>query len=157
VFQPRFEQSTSWMQVCSVTVTAACLAKVQCKRCGAYVTRCLKMILCYRNHPEEVHRLIPWLNRELQAILRSPGLSARVLDLVISQLPHCHIQSSQFRFQLESYLREHNNHFIHEFYIFARSPYDMIGFDENALYSERSNFWVCVLELYMNLCFICWN
>lgn len=89
----------------------------------------------FRNHPEEMHRLIPWLNRELQAIIRSPGLSARVLDLVISQLPHHHIHSREFRSQLGTYLREHYNHFIHEFYVFARSPYDMIGFDENARYT----------------------
>ncbi|XP_069675057.1 E3 ubiquitin-protein ligase Topors-like isoform X2 [Periplaneta americana] len=90
----------------------------------------------FRSHPEEVHRLIPWLNRELQAILRSPGLSARVLDLVITQLPRHHMQSPEFRFQLGHYLREHYDHFIHEFYTFARSPYDMIGFDENANYSN---------------------
>ncbi|XP_023706185.1 E3 ubiquitin-protein ligase Topors isoform X2 [Cryptotermes secundus] len=89
----------------------------------------------FRNHPEEMHRLIPWLNRELQVVMRSPGLAARVLDLVISLLPQHHIHSREFRSQLETYLREHYNHFIHEFYVFARSPYDMIGFDENARYS----------------------
>jgi E3 ubiquitin-protein ligase Topors len=112
------------------------------------------MIVCYRNHPEEIHRLIPWLNRELQAILQNPGLAARVLDLVISQLPHHHIQSREFRSQLETYLREHYNHFIHEFYVFARSPYDMIGFDENAHYSGFNNGWVCVHVLHMNFCVV---
>jgi E3 ubiquitin-protein ligase Topors len=104
-----------------------------------------------------MHRLIPWLNRELQAILQGPGLAARVLELVLGQLPHHHIQSREFRFQLETYLREHFNHFIHEFYVFARSPYDMIGFDENARYSVRNNGWVCAHVLYINLCFACCN
>jgi E3 ubiquitin-protein ligase Topors len=101
-----------------------------------------------------MHRLIPWLNRELQAIMRSPGQAARVLDLVISLLPHHHIHSREFRSQLETYLREHYNHFIHEFYVFARSPYDMIGFDENARYSARNNIWVCAFVLFMNLCYL---
>jgi E3 ubiquitin-protein ligase Topors len=101
---------------------------------------CSNVIFYCRNHPEEVHRLIPWLNRELQAILRAPGLSALVLDLVISQLPHSHMLSEQFRRPLVSYLREHCDHFIHEFSSFASSPYDMIGFDENARYTVLSNF-----------------
>ncbi|PSN49562.1 hypothetical protein C0J52_09747 [Blattella germanica] len=54
----------------------------------------------FRNRPEEVHRLIPWLNRELQAIMRNPSLSARALDLVISQLSRYHMHSSEFRFEM---------------------------------------------------------
>jgi E3 ubiquitin-protein ligase Topors len=96
------------------------------------------------NHPEEVHRLIPWLNRELQAILLGPGLTARVLDIVITQLSRCHMQSAEFRSHLESYLRNHYDHFIHEFYTFARSSYDMFGFDQNASYYERNNYEVRV-------------
>jgi E3 ubiquitin-protein ligase Topors len=91
-----------------------------------------------------VHRLIPWLNRELQAILRGPGLAARVLDLVITQLSHNHMLSEEFRLSLVTYLRQHCDHFIHEFSAFAGSSYDMVGFDENAHYTVVNNFGVCV-------------
>ncbi|XP_021936963.1 E3 ubiquitin-protein ligase Topors-like isoform X2 [Zootermopsis nevadensis] len=101
----------------------------------------------FRNHPEEVHRLIPWLNRELQVILRSPGLSARVLNLVISQLPHNHMLSEEFRLPLSTFLRHHCDHFIHEFTSFAGSSYDMVGFDENAHYTVPNNFGDMVHEV----------
>lgn len=92
-----------------------------------------------RRHPEEMQRMIPWLSRELFAILRAPGISNHVLERVLDLLPNHEIHSRQFWTGVETYLRHHCDHFIHEFYNFARSPYDMIGFDENAVYSGRTN------------------
>jgi len=100
-----------------------------------------------RRHPEEMQRMIPWLSRELFAILRAPGISSLVLERVLDLLPNHEIHSRQFWSGVETYLRHHCDHFIHEFYNFARSPYDMIGFDENAVYSGRTNTPVCVFVM----------
>jgi hypothetical protein len=54
-----------------------------------------------------------------------------------------------------AYLRNHCDHFIHEFYNFARSPYDMIGFDENAVYSHRSNVLVSVVLVLLLFSYSC--
>ncbi len=35
------------------------------------------------------------------------------------------------------YLGTRTEHFQHEFYNFARSPYDLVGFDRNAAYEAR--------------------
>jgi E3 ubiquitin-protein ligase Topors len=94
-----------------------------------------------------MQRMIPWLSRELFAILRAPGISSIVLERVLDLLPNHEIHSRQFWSGVESYLRHHCDHFIHEFYNFARSPYDMIGFDENAVYSGRTNTPVCVIVI----------
>jgi len=100
-----------------------------------------------RRHPEEIQRMIPWLSRELFAILRAHGISSLVLERVLDLLPNHEIHSRQFWSGVETYLRHHCDHFIHEFYNFARSPYDMIGFDENAVYSGRINMPVCVIVM----------
>lgn len=98
------------------------------------------------HHPEEMQRMIPWLTRELYAVLRGPGLSRSALKRVLNLLSTHDIHSRQFWLWVESYLRNHCDHFIHDFYNFARSPYDMIGFDENAVYSGRSTIQMHVLH-----------
>ena len=106
--------------------------------------------------------MIPWLTRALYAVLRGPGLSRSALKRVLNLLQTHDIHSRQFWLGVESYLRNHCDHFIHEFYNFARSPYDMIGFDENAVYSGRSMIQVrivllrhcCVCYICMSLCFL---
>lgn len=40
---------------------------------------------------------------------------------------------------MEPYFQEHTVHFIHEFYNFARSPYDLYGYDNNVQYSQDYN------------------
>lgn len=38
---------------------------------------------------------------------------------------------------LRPYLRVYVDHFCHELYNYANSPYDMIGYDRNVRYSSR--------------------
>lgn len=49
------------------------------------------------------------------------------------------ITSTEFRREVEPYFREYTVHFIHEFYNFARSPYDIYGYDNNVQYSQDYN------------------
>ncbi|KAF0303222.1 E3 ubiquitin-protein ligase Topors [Amphibalanus amphitrite] len=90
----------------------------------------------YRNNPACTHRLVPWLNRELNAVLDSPALLAHVMEHVMQLITRLHILSPEFRAHLEPYMSPWTEHFVHEFYCFARSPYDMVGYDLNVQYRQ---------------------
>ncbi|XP_067002019.2 E3 ubiquitin-protein ligase Topors [Anabrus simplex] len=95
----------------------------------------------YRLNPAQVHRLVPWLNRELAALLpNNSGHRVVLLGLILHLLPQYPIRSLGFRSEVSNFLGGHTSHFLHEFYEFARSPYDMIGFDQAAHYVHISNY-----------------
>jgi len=52
-------------------------------------------------------------------------------------LTYCLCRSPEMRDLLLPYLGTRTEHFQHEFYNFARSPYDLVGFDRNAEYEAR--------------------
>lgn len=70
-----------------------------------------------------------------------------LVDLVMEQLLIHHICSRTFRNLLHEYLDIKTDHFVHEFYSFMRSPFDMIGYDRNVIYTNR---WV-----FYNICKKC--
>uniref|UniRef100_A0A0P4WH92 RING-type E3 ubiquitin transferase n=1 Tax=Scylla olivacea TaxID=85551 RepID=A0A0P4WH92_SCYOL len=93
----------------------------------------------YREQPALTHRLVPWVNRELAALLHSARIGvvlAEVMDL-IERYP---INSREFRRAVRPHLGSRTRHFVHEFYNFARSPYDMVGHDNAARYVTRYGF-----------------
>lgn len=93
----------------------------------------------FQLNPAMSHRLAPWLNRELNVLLAShENRLSYVLELILRLIKQYHIRSRPFREAIQSYLGSNTEHFIHEFYQFARSPYDMFGFDENAEYDARN-------------------
>lgn len=91
--------------------------------------------IVFRENPAQTHRIIPWLNRELAALLSDYaeiyGLQERIMEM-LCQYP---IQSTSFRTRLTTYFGSRTDHFIHEFYNFVRSPFDMIGYDRHISYS----------------------
>ncbi|CAG2055763.1 unnamed protein product [Timema podura] len=93
----------------------------------------------YRNNPTQVHRLVPWLNRELGVVLNNASHLALVLDLILHLITSFEIGSSEFRSRIVLYIGHNVDHFIHEFYTFASSPYDMIGFDESTTYFRNNS------------------
>ena len=94
----------------------------------------------FQLNPAMTHRLVPWLNRELNVLLVShENRLSYVLELILRLITQFHIRSRAFREAVQSYIGSHTEHFIHEFFQFARSPYDMYGFDENADYQPRNN------------------
>lgn len=94
----------------------------------------------FQLNPAMTHRLVPWLNRELNVLLASSHENrlSYVLELILRLIKQYHIRSRAFREAIQSYIAANTEHFIHEFYQFARSPYDMYGFDENADYEPRN-------------------
>ena len=93
----------------------------------------------FQLNPAMAHRLVPWLNRELVVLLANhENRLSFVLELILRLIEQHHIRSRHFRDALVQYMGANTEHFIHEFYQFARCPYDMYGFDENADYQPRS-------------------
>lgn len=101
----------------------------------------------FRNNPAARQRLVPWLNRELNALLfENTQLIMHLVDLVMEQLLLHHICSRTFRNLLHEYLDMKTDHFVHEFYSFMRSPFDMIGYDRNVIYANRPQSPAPILE-----------
>ncbi|KAF5307184.1 hypothetical protein FQR65_LT00700 [Abscondita terminalis] len=92
----------------------------------------------FRENPAARNRLVPWLNRELNALLSENTQQVmHLVDIIMDYLTRWHIRSRSFKRLLENYLTNKTDHFIHEFYNFMRSPYDMIGYDRHVIYSDR--------------------
>lgn len=92
----------------------------------------------YRNNPAVTHRLQPFLNRELNALM--PGRlddCLHVFDMIMNALPEYSIRSRRFRRMIEPYTLENTDHFIHEFYSFARSTLDFHAYDRAVLNVPR--------------------
>lgn len=89
----------------------------------------------YASNPACLHRLVPFLARELLALLWD---DERTIEYLISEILttiQLHsIRSNTLARKLNGYLGRYTKHFIHEFYTFARCPYDLAGFDRHARY-----------------------
>ncbi|CAF0976820.1 unnamed protein product [Didymodactylos carnosus] len=94
----------------------------------------------YRENPACLHRLVPFLARELLALLYNDERTIQLLIREILQsIQHNEIKSRRIKRQLAQYLGRHTKHFLHEFYSFAQCPYDVMGFDRYAIYANGSN------------------
>uniref|UniRef100_A0A8C6T8C9 E3 ubiquitin-protein ligase Topors n=1 Tax=Neogobius melanostomus TaxID=47308 RepID=A0A8C6T8C9_9GOBI len=65
----------------------------------------------YRRNPACLHRLVPWLKRELAVIYGAHG-----------------------SLELRPFLQGCTEHFLHEFISFAKSPFNMEAYDQQAVY-----------------------
>lgn len=88
----------------------------------------------YRENPAQVHRLMPWLNREMMWILSSFMPVSYMMGMLAEFLVTYDITSRQFRNHVSTYFHRFTSHFIHELTNFARSQYDMIGYDIHVQY-----------------------
>ncbi|XP_017835566.1 E3 ubiquitin-protein ligase Topors [Drosophila busckii] len=92
----------------------------------------------YRDNPAQMHRLMPWINRDIVCLLRNtPQTVSEVMQVMNDILPMINIPTRTFRRHLAPFLGGRTSHFIHELFNFARSPYDMIGYDRVVQYSAR--------------------
>ena len=91
----------------------------------------------FSRNPACTHRLVPWLNRELNVILHGDEHTEFILGLIIDLVQRFDIQSEEFREHIHPFTNRHTELFIHEFFNFARSPYDMVAYDRHAVYDEQ--------------------
>lgn len=84
-----------------------------------------------------VHRLVPWLNRELNVLC---GVDSQEAMTSILQLILIHpIRCPCFADQIARYTGRHTEHFVHEFHSYATTPYDLVGYDREANYVSHDN------------------
>ncbi|XP_014671645.1 PREDICTED: E3 ubiquitin-protein ligase Topors-like [Priapulus caudatus] len=89
----------------------------------------------YRENPACTHRLVPWLNRELNLLLApSVARATYVLELVLSLLLRHEVLSGRMHERLYPHLRRNTRRFLWELHNFARSPHDMVAYDRAATY-----------------------
>ena len=91
----------------------------------------------YRNNPAQTHNLVPWLDRELNALIEfDVHLIPRVIDLVVEIIQLFDIQDEKFHRQMLRHTGEKTKHFQHEFYHFARSTFDIMEYDLSVRYTD---------------------
>ena len=84
--------------------------------------------------------MVPWLNRELNAILGITGQHSRqahLLTQIMDWITLYSIGSPDLSERLLPHLGTNTEHFLHELLQFARSPYDLTGYDRNVRYERR--------------------
>lgn len=95
-----------------------------------------------------MHRLVPWLNRELHYLLNENiGHISYVIAKILELLPQYHINSTEFRETMQRYFGDRTEHFLHELYCFASTPYDMTGYDRNVQYTTDTRVSTMVNEV----------
>ena len=90
----------------------------------------------FARNPTAVHRLMPWLNRELMALLRNPADVMFLLEVILSTVLRVDITSETFYDLVAPFLGARTRHFIHEFRTFAQSPFNMEAYDTRVLYER---------------------
>uniref|UniRef100_A0A8C3XCE8 E3 ubiquitin-protein ligase Topors n=1 Tax=Catagonus wagneri TaxID=51154 RepID=A0A8C3XCE8_9CETA len=89
----------------------------------------------FRRNPACLHRLVPWLKRELTVLFGAHGSLVNIVQhIIMSNVTRYDLESQAFVSDLRPFLLNRTEHFIHEFISFARSPFNMAAFDEHANY-----------------------
>lgn len=89
----------------------------------------------YASNPACLHRLVPFLARELLALLWNDERTIEhVIQEILTTIQIHEIRSAVLTRKLHEYLGRFTKHFVHEFYTFASCPYDLAGFDRYAQY-----------------------
>lgn len=94
-----------------------------------------------RRQPDELNRLVPWLSRELLVLLNyNESYIAFVLDVIMDALTRYDIRSPELRNILRPYFHMHTEHFVHELLNFARTNFDLVGYDQSVTYLPRGPY-----------------
>ncbi|XP_008554313.1 E3 ubiquitin-protein ligase Topors [Microplitis demolitor] len=89
----------------------------------------------FRRYPQEVNRLIPWINRDLQTIFNSdePHI-AYVLRVITDLLTRYDMRSPEFRNSIRNFFGLETEHFIHELMNYASTDLSMAAYDDTITY-----------------------
>ncbi|XP_053088263.1 topoisomerase I binding, arginine/serine-rich a [Pangasianodon hypophthalmus] len=89
----------------------------------------------FRKNPACLHRLVPWLKRELAVLYGShDSVADVVLHVILSLITRHDMQDEAFLRELRPFLSSRTEHFLHEFLSFAKSPFNMEAYDRHAVY-----------------------
>ncbi|XP_028711793.1 E3 ubiquitin-protein ligase Topors-like [Peromyscus leucopus] len=97
----------------------------------------------FKRNPSSLHRLIPWLKRELTAVYGDNGYTVKnVLAAILHHMTIFNLNSESFTQLLEPYLLQHTHHFLHEFISFVYSSYNLETYDRSAVYQCPVSKWM---------------
>ncbi|KAM9329566.1 E3 ubiquitin-protein ligase Topors [Gastrophryne carolinensis] len=89
----------------------------------------------FRRNSACLHRLVPWLKRELTVLFGTHGSLVNIVQhIIMSNVTRYDMESQAFLEDLRPFLLHRTEHFIHEFINFARCPYNMDAYDQHANY-----------------------
>lgn len=89
----------------------------------------------FRRNPACLHRLIPWLKRELAVLYGGHGSLVNIVQhIIMSQITRYDMDDGAIEEELRPFLQGRAEHFLHEFISFAKSPFDMQAYDRHAVY-----------------------
>ncbi|XP_051515097.1 E3 ubiquitin-protein ligase Topors-like [Myxocyprinus asiaticus] len=88
-----------------------------------------------RQNPACLHRLLPWLQRELTVLYGSHGSLVNIVQhIIMSRITNYNMEDSAIRDELRPFLLARTDHFLHELVSFARSTLSMEAYDQQAIY-----------------------
>ncbi|XP_067409301.1 E3 ubiquitin-protein ligase Topors [Emydura macquarii macquarii] len=89
----------------------------------------------FRRNPACLHRLVPWLKRELTVLFGAHGSLVNIVQhIIMSNVTRYDLESQAFAGDLKPFLLHRTNHFLHEFISFARCPFNVEAYDQHANY-----------------------
>uniref|UniRef100_A0A182M9Y0 E3 ubiquitin-protein ligase Topors n=1 Tax=Anopheles culicifacies TaxID=139723 RepID=A0A182M9Y0_9DIPT len=92
----------------------------------------------YRDNPAQMHRVLSWMHRDLLVLSTNIAIHAPNMNVLEDLLQTHDIDSREFLLRILRHMTlEDGEHFQHECVNFARSPYDMIGYDRCVQYNPR--------------------
>ncbi|KAL1023816.1 hypothetical protein UPYG_G00046620 [Umbra pygmaea] len=94
-----------------------------------------------QRNPACLHRLLPWLKRELVVLYGAHGSLVNIVQHVImSRITRYDMENGAIREELQPFLQARTDHFLHEFINFARSPFNLEAYDQHAVYDCPASF-----------------
>ncbi|KAK9540468.1 hypothetical protein VZT92_002918 [Zoarces viviparus] len=95
----------------------------------------------FRGNPACLHRLIPWLKRELIVLYGAHDSLVNIVQhIIMSRITRYNMEDGAIQEELRPFLRGRTEHFLHEFVSFAKSPFNMEGYDQHAVYDYPAAF-----------------
>ncbi|XP_006025031.1 E3 ubiquitin-protein ligase Topors isoform X2 [Alligator sinensis] len=89
----------------------------------------------FRRNPACLHRLVPWLKRELTVLFGAHGSLVNIVQhIIMSNVTRYDLGSKAFADDLKPFLLHRTDHFLHEFISFARCPFNIEAYDQHANY-----------------------
>uniref|UniRef100_A0A1A8MDX5 E3 ubiquitin-protein ligase Topors n=1 Tax=Nothobranchius pienaari TaxID=704102 RepID=A0A1A8MDX5_9TELE len=89
----------------------------------------------YRRNPACLHRLVPWLKRELMVLYGAHGSLVNIVQhIIMSRITRYDMEDGEIQGELRPFLQGRTEHFLHEFLSFAKSPFNMEAYDQHAVY-----------------------
>ncbi|XP_028833157.1 topoisomerase I binding, arginine/serine-rich a [Denticeps clupeoides] len=88
-----------------------------------------------QRNPACLHRLVPWLKRELTVLYGAHGSLVNIVQhIIMSQITRYNMEDEAILQELRPFLQARTEHFLHEFINFARAPFSMEAYDQHAVY-----------------------